>query len=108
MQQFFISLKPEICNNNGSLTLVPKVAHPSNVKEPIACCTVLYKLISKILTKRLALVVGEVFNYAQAGFIPDKHIADNILLATELINAYTHRGKLSILGDNPINDISVS
>ena len=31
-------------------------------------------------------------NDAQAGFIPGKHIADNILLATELIKGYTNKG----------------
>ena len=79
--------------NCSSLTLVPKVQNPSYVKDyrPIACCSVLYKIISKIITMRLADVVGDVVNDAQAGFVPGKHIADNILLATELIKKYTNK-----------------
>lgn len=75
--------------NNTSITLVPKVKTPTTVKEyrPIACCTVVYKLISKILTARLAKVVGMVVHEAQAGFIPGKHIADNTLLATEPLSS---------------------
>ncbi|XP_021771869.1 uncharacterized protein LOC110736014 [Chenopodium quinoa] len=75
------------------VTLVPKVQNPTFVKDfrPIACCTVLYKIISKILTARLARLVGEVIDEAQAGFIPGKHIGDNILLATELIKGYSHK-----------------
>lgn len=79
--------------NCTTITLVPKISQPSYAKEyrPIACCTVLYKLISKILTCRLGKVIGEVVDDAQAGFIPGKHIGDNILLATELIRGYTQK-----------------
>ncbi|XP_021747410.1 uncharacterized protein LOC110713262 [Chenopodium quinoa] len=79
--------------NCTTITLVPKVSNSSYVKEfrPIACCTVLYKLISKVITTRLAQVIGEVVDDAQAGFIPGKHIGDNIFLATELIKGYSHR-----------------
>ncbi|XP_021741178.1 uncharacterized protein LOC110707475 [Chenopodium quinoa] len=42
-------------------------------------------------TARLARVVGEVVDDAKAGFIPRKHICDNIFLATELIKGYTNK-----------------
>ena len=42
-----------------------------------------YKLISKVITARLAAFIGEVIDDAQAGFILGKHIGDNILLVTE-------------------------
>ena len=79
--------------NLTTITLVPKVQNPSYAKEfrPIACCTMVYKLISKVITARLASVIGEVVNEAQAGFIPGKHIGDNILLATELIKGYSQK-----------------
>ncbi|XP_021770231.1 uncharacterized protein LOC110734397 [Chenopodium quinoa] len=64
--------------NCTTLTLVPKIQNPSFI-------------ISKILTARLAQVVGDIVDEAQAGFIPGKHIGDNILLATELIKGYTHK-----------------
>ena len=51
----------------------------------------MYKLVSKIITARMAVVIGEVINEAQAGFIPGKHIGDNILLATELIKGYSQK-----------------
>ena len=76
--------------NYTLITLVPKVANPSSVKEyrPIACCTVLYKIIAKILTLRLQKVVGDIIDLAQVGFMPNRSISDNILLATELIKGY--------------------
>ncbi|KAL2920834.1 LINE-1 retrotransposable element ORF2 protein [Bienertia sinuspersici] len=76
--------------NSTTITLIPKIPNPQMVKDfrPISCCTVLYKIISKILTARIAQVIGEVIDDAQAGFIPGKHIGDNILLATELMKGY--------------------
>lgn len=41
--------------NCTSINLVPKVPNPTKVKDfrPIACCNVIYKLVSKILTTRM-------------------------------------------------------
>lgn len=54
----------------------------------IACCNVIYKLVSKILTSRMQNVIGDVVSEFQYGFIPERQISDNILLATELIKGY--------------------
>ena len=83
-----ICYKPINCT---SVTLVPKITQAITAKDfrPIACCTVVYKMISKILTARLQQVIIEVVDYAQAGFIPGRQIIDNILLATELIKGYS-------------------
>ncbi|XP_056685776.1 uncharacterized protein [Spinacia oleracea] len=59
--------------------------------RPIACCSIVYKLISKILTHRMQSIIGEVVNDSQAGFIPGRNIADNILLASELVKCYSRK-----------------
>lgn len=74
MQHFFFLAGSMLKQaNNIVVTLVPKAHNASNVKDfrPIACCTVIYKLISKILTNRMQAVIGDVVNSAQTGFIPD-------------------------------------
>ncbi|XP_075086042.1 uncharacterized protein LOC142168789 [Nicotiana tabacum] len=70
---------------------VPKVTKPTTVKEyrPIACCSILYKMISKILASRLQKVMSFIICEAQAGFIPGRKIADNVILAHELVKSYT-------------------
>ncbi|XP_056691942.1 uncharacterized protein [Spinacia oleracea] len=77
--------------NYTSITLIPKIPNPTKVKEyrPIACCNVVYKIVSKILTARMQGVIGQVVSECQSGFIPERQISDNILLATELIKGYT-------------------
>ncbi|XP_056685671.1 uncharacterized protein [Spinacia oleracea] len=53
--------------NNVVITSIPKVQDASNG------------------------VIGKIVHYAQAGFIPGRNIADNILLASELIKCYSRK-----------------
>ena len=75
------------------MSLIPKVQNPKTVKEyrTIASCTVLYKIISKVITKRLHGVIQSIICDSQAGFIPGRKISDNIVLAHELVKAYTRK-----------------
>ncbi|KAL0291803.1 UNVERIFIED_CONTAM: hypothetical protein Sradi_7012500 [Sesamum radiatum] len=76
--------------NATLLTLIPKVHLPSRVSDfrPIACCNVLYKAISKILVRRLHTVLPLMIDYSQNAFIPGRSIADNVMLAQELLAGY--------------------
>ncbi|XP_056698108.1 uncharacterized protein [Spinacia oleracea] len=61
IREFFdtgVLLKPI---NNTAVTLIPKIQNASTVKDfrPIACCYVVYKIISKILTARMQGVIGK-------------------------------------------------
>ena len=75
------------------VTLIPKVQNPKTVKEyrPIAFCTMMYKIISKVLTSRLHGVIQSIICESQAGFISGRKIVDNIVLAHELVKAYTRK-----------------
>lgn len=55
VKRFFNTGKIHEAINCPSITLVPKKVKPSTVREyrPITCCTILYKVIAKILTNRL-------------------------------------------------------
>ncbi|GJT80580.1 RNA-directed DNA polymerase, eukaryota, reverse transcriptase zinc-binding domain protein [Tanacetum coccineum] len=76
--------------NSTLITLVPKVSIPNKVTDfrPIACCNVVYKCISKILTNRIKNVLDSIVDKNQSAFIPDKQITDNILLTQGLLKGY--------------------
>ncbi|KAH0698461.1 hypothetical protein KY284_012676 [Solanum tuberosum] len=79
--------------NCAIVSLVPKVSKPVTVKEfrPIACCSVIYKIISKILAGRLQSVINAIICETQVGFIPRRRISDNIILPHELVKAYNRK-----------------
>ncbi|XP_062169099.1 uncharacterized protein LOC133875111 [Alnus glutinosa] len=58
--------------------------------RPIACCNVIYKCITKILSKRMLPVLDFIVGRNQSAFIPGISISENILLVQELVKNY-HR-----------------
>lgn len=50
--------------------------------------TTMYKLVAKVLMRRMQGYMGLVVSLAQAGFIPDRKLIENVLLATELVKGY--------------------
>ena len=73
--------------NATLITLIPKMETPQKVSDfrPIACCNVVYKCISKILTNRIKKALSYVVDENQSAFIPGRAITDNILLTQELL-----------------------
>ncbi|KAJ0935111.1 putative RNA-directed DNA polymerase [Helianthus annuus] len=76
--------------NHTIIALVPKVANPNSVSDyqPISCCNVLYKCISKIITERIKGSLDFLVNISQFAFVPGRKISDNILLTQELMHNY--------------------
>jgi len=64
VKEFFLTGKLHKAVNCTAVTLLPKVPNPSNIREcrPIACCTVLYKLIAKVLANRIYQVIATVIS----------------------------------------------
>ena len=56
--------------------------------RPIACCNLLYKVISKVLANRLKLIFPGAIEANQSAFIKERLLLENILLASELVNGY--------------------
>lgn len=87
VKEFFSTAKMPKSIYYTMVTLIPKTPKPATMREfrPIVCCSILYKIIAKILANRLQKVVPSIICEAQAGFIPGRKIGDNIILAHELI-----------------------
>ncbi|XP_074271555.1 uncharacterized protein LOC141595487 [Silene latifolia] len=82
--------------NSTVITLIPKIDRPTSVKHyrPISCCNVIYKVISKLLCSRLALILPDLICKTQGAFVKGRSILENILICQDLIRQY-NRGKAS-------------
>jgi len=80
--------------NATILTLVPKKPNASVMGDfrPIACCNVLYKCITKIMSNRMLPFLDSLISRNQSAFVPSRCISENILLAQELVQNYHRSG----------------
>ncbi|XP_039056151.1 uncharacterized protein LOC120198995 [Hibiscus syriacus] len=79
--------------NATTIALVLKIPNPSKVKDfrLISCCSVFYKAISKILLRRLQILIPDIISLNQTAFIKGRSILDNTLLAQELVRGYNRK-----------------
>lgn len=82
--------------NSTILALIPKKEEVKQMKDyrPISCCNVLYKVISKILAKRLKKILPGFISPTQSAFVKDRLVMENVLLASELVKNY-HKDSVS-------------
>lgn len=75
--------------------MIPKVQNLEKVTElrPISLCNVVYKLISKVLTNRLKLILPDIITPTRSAFVPRRLISDNILIAYELTHYMINKRK---------------
>ncbi|GKC69120.1 RNA-directed DNA polymerase, eukaryota, reverse transcriptase zinc-binding domain protein [Tanacetum coccineum] len=93
IKEFFTNGKLLKEINSTLISLVPKIQTPSKVTDfrPIACCNVIYKCISKIITDRMKGSLDKLVDHNQSAFVPNRHIHDNILLSQELLKGYDRK-----------------
>ncbi|GFS28741.1 hypothetical protein Acr_00g0003640 [Actinidia rufa] len=90
VKEFFRSGKILKQINHATIVLAPKSDNASKVEDfrPIACCNVIYKIISKILASRLSNILEDLIDPAQSAFVPNRSMTENIYLVQELLRKY--------------------
>ncbi|XP_062076415.1 uncharacterized protein LOC133781446 [Humulus lupulus] len=75
------------------ISLIPKKENPEDANDyrPIACCSTLYKCISKMICTRLAEVLPTLVQSNQGAFIKNRLLAHNILIFHDLLKGYTRK-----------------
>lgn len=88
----------DVLNNDASLesmnvtniVLIPKIPNPNSMDNfcPISLCTVIYKVIAKMVPNRFRKVLDVCIDSSQSAFVPGKLISDNMLIAYELLHTF--------------------
>ena len=94
ISEFFITGEILGESNATLIALIPKVPNPSSMSDfrPISCCNTIYKCISKIISKKLQVLLPDLVDKAQSAFIKGRKISDNVLLAQDLLRDYHKNG----------------
>lgn len=79
--------------NATTLVLIPKFPNAERMSDfrPISCLNTLYKVIAKLLASRLKWLLPQVISSSQSAFMPGRLLAENVLLATELVQGYKRK-----------------
>jgi hypothetical protein len=66
--------------------LLPKIKEANQIKQhrPICLLNVIYKIITKVLTIRLNVVISKMISVTQTTFIPGHFILDGVLIVLKL------------------------
>lgn len=74
--------------NKASVCLIPKEEAAIHIKQfrPISLVNCSFKIISKLLTNRLEVIIDRLIDVTQAAFIKGRYILDNVVLGHEIIH----------------------
>uniref|UniRef100_A0A803QI43 Reverse transcriptase domain-containing protein n=1 Tax=Cannabis sativa TaxID=3483 RepID=A0A803QI43_CANSA len=75
------------------ITIIPKIENTTKAVDfkPIACCSTVYKCISKLLYSRLSQVLLVLINQNQEAFVQGRSIAHNVMILQDLLKNYKRK-----------------
>jgi hypothetical protein len=70
------------------VALIPKVSSPMALKDfqPISLLGSLYKVLAKVLARRLAGVMDSIISLSQSAFLKGRNLVDGVLVINEVVD----------------------
>ncbi|XP_026383511.1 uncharacterized protein LOC113279012 [Papaver somniferum] len=89
IDEFNTKCKINSLHNATFISLVPKKNHVESVLDlrPISLLTSMYKIISKVLPRRLRFLMPKIISETQSAYVDGRKIHDSILIVNELVDS---------------------
>ncbi|GMJ15252.1 hypothetical protein HRI_005194400 [Hibiscus trionum] len=89
MESFYSSTKLDISVNATFIALIPEKKNVMNISKFISISLVgsVYKIVAKVLSRRLKLVTGPLISENQCAFLKGRQIYDGILITNEILHS---------------------
>ncbi|XP_028084604.1 uncharacterized protein LOC114285700 [Camellia sinensis] len=81
------------------IVLIPEKDNPIGLGDyrPISLANSVYKILAKLLSRRLRKVLPSVINEVQSAFVSGRQILDGVLIANEVVDAWKKSKKRGII-----------
>lgn len=75
-----------------NICLIPKFSQPELISQfrPIMLCNAVYKIVSRIVVNILKGLMDLIISPNKTGFIPNRNIQENIVVAQEIMHTMHH------------------
>jgi hypothetical protein len=81
------------------VALIPKVSSPLSLGDfrPISLLGCLYKLLAKVLSRRLARVIDPLVASTQSAFLKGRYLVDGVMKVNEVVDKANKSGKKCLI-----------